>query len=173
MKNRFWSVAVAQRRVHWDGYGCFWLRLVAAETITTLAQCFYPNCGRCCCSCSCLLQFATCNRSDGGGRVKTMQTPRIALPIKIVNILWKWKPQSKADNSTGWYNKSAKLNPTTTNEAIVTITIKVCVCLYSVCNQDSHMNCVLATAIYIESLYKPRINFALRFTNIIRLNWRK
>lgn len=31
----------------------------------------------------------------------------------------------------------------------------VCVCLYSVCNQDSHINCELATAIYIDSLYKP------------------
>lgn len=45
----------------------------------------------------------------------------------------------------------------------------VCVCLYSVCNQDSHINCVLATAIYIDSLYKPygntKINFALKFTN--------
>lgn len=29
----------------------------------------------------------------------------------------------------------------------------VYVCVYSVCNQDSHINCKKATAIYIDTLY--------------------
>lgn len=41
-----------------------------------------------------LLQFAICNMQQIRRQLKTMQTPRIALPIKIVNILWKVKPQN-------------------------------------------------------------------------------